>query len=332
MNAAAKTRSSYWDNIKGTLIVLTVFAHILRGYRNDAYINALYVAIYTFHMPVFVFVSGYFGKRPSARSFPSIVRLAVLYFILNSVMGFLYGQSSLLKPLYSCWFLLALIAWRLTAHRLARFRFIVPTLFFIAILAGFYDSIDNTLAIARIISFYPFYMMGYLLPEEKVRRIGGAPPMKRFLLSAVCLVLAAGLALGSAVVFRYGDRELLMNGYAAPRYALGRICLFTVSMLMTVFFLCASAEKKLPLLTTLGRNSLSIYLFHRPFTLLICDKFSSAHTTVILAVAAAGTAIICLVFGSDLVAGWLNAISGALADLFTGAKEKLSPPPPHDPG
>lgn len=118
-----------------------------------------------------------------------------------------------------------------------------------------------------------------------------------------------------------------MNGYAAPRYALGRICLFTVSMLMTVFFLCASVEKKLPLLTALGRNSLSIYLFHRPFTLLICDKFSSAHTTAILAVAAVGTAIICLVFGSDLVAGWLNAISGALADLFTGAKEKLSPPP-----
>ncbi len=321
MNAVAKPRSSYWDNIKGALILLTVFAHMLYGYRHDAYINALYVSIYTFHMPVFVFVSGYFGKRPSARSARSILRLALLYLILNSAMVFVYGEGSFLEPVYSCWFLLALIAWRLTAHRLAHFRFIVPSLFFIAILVGFYNSVDNTMAIARIICFYPFYMMGYLLPEEKVQKIMNTPP-RRFLLAGVLLVLAAGVALSSSVVFRYSNTELLMNGYTEPRYALGRVLLFVVALLMTGFFLFASVEKKLPLITMLGKNSLSIYFFHRPVTLFIKDHFTSPHTTVVLAVAVIGTLAICLVFGNDLVAGWLDAVSGSLADLFMGTGKK----------
>ena len=55
-------RSPYWDNIKGFLLLLVVFAHCLYNLREDP-LNALVVkSIYYFHMPAFVFVSGYFSK------------------------------------------------------------------------------------------------------------------------------------------------------------------------------------------------------------------------------------------------------------------------------
>ena len=63
MDNAENKRSAYWDNIKGFLILLVVFAHILFQLQDISFtINGIVDYIYMFHMPVFVFVSGFFGK------------------------------------------------------------------------------------------------------------------------------------------------------------------------------------------------------------------------------------------------------------------------------
>ena len=106
-----KQRNVYWDNIKGFLMLLTVFAHILYQLQGSSeIINSIVDYIYMFHMPAFVFVCGYFGKSEHSRSFEAIIKLIFLYFIFNSIMGFIYGFGSLLQPMYSYWFLLALIS------------------------------------------------------------------------------------------------------------------------------------------------------------------------------------------------------------------------------
>ena len=67
---SVKERSFYWDNIKGFLILLVVFAHILYQFQSmSGGIKATVDYIYMFHMPAFVFVSGYFGKDERAGSF-----------------------------------------------------------------------------------------------------------------------------------------------------------------------------------------------------------------------------------------------------------------------
>lgn len=77
-NISTKPRSFYWDNIKGILILLTVFAHVLYQMQNmSCTINTTVDFIYLFHMPAFVFVSGYFGKSERSRSARSIIKLAV---------------------------------------------------------------------------------------------------------------------------------------------------------------------------------------------------------------------------------------------------------------
>ena len=79
-----KQRSAYWDNIKGLLMLLTVFAHILFQLqeRSEVY-NATVDLIYMFHMPAFVFISGFFGKSERSRSFESILKLIILYLLYN---------------------------------------------------------------------------------------------------------------------------------------------------------------------------------------------------------------------------------------------------------
>lgn len=58
-----RSRICYMDTCKGLLIFLMVAGHCLALYRGDAVCNALYWFIYSFHMPVFIFISGYFSKN-----------------------------------------------------------------------------------------------------------------------------------------------------------------------------------------------------------------------------------------------------------------------------
>ena len=60
-----KQRDNRFDNLKGILIILVVFAHILEQnshYKSEPILANLYSFIYSFHMPVFVFISGYFTR------------------------------------------------------------------------------------------------------------------------------------------------------------------------------------------------------------------------------------------------------------------------------
>ena len=72
-----KTRSAYWDNIKGFLMLLTVFAHILYQLQDtSAVINGIVDYIYMFHMPLFFFID----SAPDAGSLlcPSISLASLL--------------------------------------------------------------------------------------------------------------------------------------------------------------------------------------------------------------------------------------------------------------
>ena len=116
-----KQRSFYWDNCKGFLILLVVFAHFLYDLQLQHEWNTLLVnAIYMFHMPAFVFVSGYFTKSDNSRSLRSMLILGVAYFLYTAgfiIYNLFHGipEISLAYPYYSAWYILALIIWRLTA-------------------------------------------------------------------------------------------------------------------------------------------------------------------------------------------------------------------------
>lgn len=63
MTQSALKRESYFDNAKFILIFLVVFGHFLQTFIADyAGVRVLYIYIYTFHMPAFVLISGFFAK------------------------------------------------------------------------------------------------------------------------------------------------------------------------------------------------------------------------------------------------------------------------------
>ena len=64
MEKTIHVRDSYWDNLKGILIILVVCGHLCERYIDDS--NLLYhlwIIVYSFHMPLFIFCERLFRKK-----------------------------------------------------------------------------------------------------------------------------------------------------------------------------------------------------------------------------------------------------------------------------
>ena len=75
--AEAKKHYLYFDYLKFFLIFFVVFGHMIEKYIENPVMRAIYFFIYSFHMPVFIFISGMFAKYDKKRC----LRYLLIYFI-----------------------------------------------------------------------------------------------------------------------------------------------------------------------------------------------------------------------------------------------------------
>lgn len=59
-----KDRFQYLDNSKAILIVLVILGHVIQGSIEDYQHNPIFRFIYSFHMPLFLAISGYLTYKP----------------------------------------------------------------------------------------------------------------------------------------------------------------------------------------------------------------------------------------------------------------------------
>ena len=80
-----KERSPLFDNMKMVLIILVVFGHALEEISLEHEYGIIRACIYSFHMPGFIFISGYFSGRGTSKSKKIIVNCGIPYFIFNTI-------------------------------------------------------------------------------------------------------------------------------------------------------------------------------------------------------------------------------------------------------
>ncbi len=262
---SSKDRNIFFDNIKGILILLVVFAHFLYDMSSDnSLFEAIAKVIYIFHMPAFVFVSGYFSKNSFDKQ--KFFRLLFYYIFVNVIMMifsaiFLGNSLSILTPYYSMWYILALIVWRLSIKHLSKIKGIIPISIVVALLIGFWTEVNNVLAISRIISFFPLFVMGYKLSQETIESFLNNRKSYVYVIGLIVLALCIALAIFTYRHFVFS--ELMMDAYINLYGLLNRLCLFGLAIAFILGFLLFIPNKKLLGITHFGEKSLYIYLFHR---------------------------------------------------------------------
>ena len=317
-----KQRSTFWDNYKGILIFLVVFSHFIYTYAENhpgSLAHELYIFLYSFHMPAFIFCSGYFSRSERSRGKESLTRLLVCYLVFNTAMLVFMNlyrgiEFKFLAPYYSFWYILALIAWRSAIGALGKVRWLVPLSLLVTLLMGFSQDFTLDLSVRRILGFFPFFAAGYLVNSEKLERF--LAKRKPWLMALCAAPMAAGALICFWVVNRFGisSDAVMLASYTGDLGIFQRIMLLCVAAAAIVAMLLVVPGRKIPLVSQFGKNALLIFLAHRfvailyYFELFPADSYSSMY----LVYAAIASFITCLVFGGE-------KLNNAVAKLFKKA-------------
>ncbi|WP_165314425.1 acyltransferase family protein [Agromyces protaetiae] len=272
-----------WDNARWIAITLVVIGHgILPLIAEDDAAYSVYLFIYSFHVAVFVTVSGYFAKSgpPTARALKQILTDIVFPYLIFetiwSVLKWVLGGAFALDyttPSWTLWFLIALAVWRVALPYLVLLRFPLLIAIAISIAAGYSLAIDSTLALTRTFGMFPFFVFGWQLRQWRLtdRWLALSTAVAwRWRAGAIAL-FAATLAIMPAAIDTWRDlklrRFMLYDesydaiGYDEPWSGAIRLALLVSAMLLAVAFLILM-PRRAHWFTPFGAATMYIYLLH----------------------------------------------------------------------
>ncbi|HLQ71161.1 MAG TPA: acyltransferase family protein, partial [Bacillota bacterium] len=154
-------RNAYIDNARILLILLVVFGHMIQPFIGTSQgVNTLYMWIYTFHMPAFIFLAGFFAKGSGNTKY--ILKLAkklllpyVIFQLLYTGYYFTIGkegwQAGIFDPHWSLWFLFSLFSWHIL---LFWFKQLPPLLGItiavqIGLIVGYFGEVGQMFSLSR---------------------------------------------------------------------------------------------------------------------------------------------------------------------------------------
>ncbi|MEU0522663.1 acyltransferase family protein [Streptomyces niveus] len=266
-------RDAFFDNAKYLAIVLVAVGHawepVMEGSRAT---KALYMVVYSFHMPAFIIISGYFSRSYTGR--PHQIRrlltgIAVPYIVFEVAYSLFKRATndpghpiSLLDPWYLTWFLAALFVWRLTTPIWLSLRHPLPVALGIAALASFTPNIGEDLNLQRVLQFLPLFVLGLILKPEHFQLV------RRREVRLLAVPVFAG-----ALVFAYWAAVRMKNAWfyhnsaaqdqGAPWWigVVMTFALFGCSVVLTAAFLAWVPRRKM-WFTALGAGTICGYLLH----------------------------------------------------------------------
>ncbi|MGV4981799.1 acyltransferase family protein [Streptomyces sp. NPDC001709] len=269
-----KQRDAFFDNAKYLAIVLVAIGHSWEPLKSDSRVlQGVYDVVYTFHMPAFVLISGYFS-RSFDLSPPRLKRLltgvAVPYIVFETAYSLFEryfnhnpGQDiSLVYPIYLTWFLCALFVWRLTTPIWKLVRWPVPLALVVAMLATTSSHIGDVLNMQRLLQFLPYFVLGLSLKPEHFRLV-----RRRSVRILSVPVFATALLVGWWAAPRMNTawfyRRDSAPGLGAPWWTgpVMTLAMFGCAVLLTACFFSWVPGRK-TWFTALGAGTLYGYLLH----------------------------------------------------------------------
>ena len=274
-----------YDNIKFLLIWLVVIGHFIDycpEIRTLEWFRGIYVYIYAFHMPLFIFMSGLFFKSRD------IVNKVFGFFAIYAVMKVITAVSeviigwrisfSLFFGAAPPWYMFALAGFMIISYVLRNVdkRLVLIIAVVVACFAGYDVEIGDKYALSRIIVFYPFFVAGTMTDPEKLDRVTNKGIYKA--LGGVILIVW-GLFCGFDYYNIYKLRPLLtgrnnywiLKGAMADFGGLYRLLCYAISALLCFAVISLLARRKYALMTMVGEKTLQIYFWHTFFIRMLVE-------------------------------------------------------------
>lgn len=278
-----KQRIYLYDNIKWLAIILVVIGHAIdflaRSDSGNHLEKSLFVIIYSFHMPLFLFMSGLFLKpmdkdtkfpKDKIISFLAIgIVLRAFTSILRLVLGEGAGFSIINMTDNYTWFMDVMAAFILLTWVLRSYdkKIVMAIALLAGIMAGYDKNLGDKFSLMRIAVFFPVFLAGYYITPEKILELSSKKWLK--IASAAVIVGFIAICLFSrdfTAFFRplfTGRNRYTVLGDLAPFGALFRVLTYGISVVVGLSVICLVPNKKLGYITVMGTKTLQIYFWHK---------------------------------------------------------------------
>lgn len=274
MNSILLKRNPFWDSLKVLLIFTVVYGHVIETcVENSRFNQAMYNTIYLFHMPLFVFVSGFFSHMRDRKKY--LLRMCKIFetyiifqFIRCMKPIFTDGNVSLfpniLFPKGILWYLACLFLWRtiivlFKEQWLTRHKKNVLVFFFVSGLGIGFISIDGALSRFFILGIY--FFLGYYFNEQYISSYLKKIPLWLGVLSILCLFIFVYLKINTDI------RGIIHfeNYYCKPPnspiiFLLARLCLYIFASIYGCLVMRLILAKQL--FAFWGNCTLAIFMIH----------------------------------------------------------------------
>lgn len=228
------------DGLKFLLIMLVIIGHAIEPSRYScSFSGILYSVIYSFHMPLFVMLSGMFTKNLNlAKLNRQALTLMETYLVMAILMGILLGKGLRLvvDPSLSCWYILSLICWRYMLYWLVEKRKCKTgkLIFYsvIILIVSFSLPVKHglgLLSLMRTCQFFIFFVIGYCISEELISflRKSNLHKIGLWIVTVVCF----------CVIGLYSSRELhVLEFHRDTMFSL--VESFNCTPVLTMFYKC----------------------------------------------------------------------------------------------
>lgn len=274
-------RLAKWDNLKGVLIICVVIGHFVQygaAQEELTLFRNVFIYIYSFHMPMFIFVMGLFYKRTEETQLKTdrIRYYLILYVGLKTLIFLLRqwltgeGSFTLLSEDGTPWYMFAAAVYMGLAYviRNQKPAFVVTVSVLLGIFVGYDASIGDFLVLSRIFVYAPFFFLGYYAePKTLARQLDG-----RKMNYVIALMVMIGLAVYCSrnLETAYAYRPLFTGRHAYQVCkeiencsGWNRILSYGIALVVGMSLAVWMPNRKIPLLTNCGRHSLGVYFWHR---------------------------------------------------------------------
>lgn len=266
-------RIDFIDFVKGCLIIFVIYGHIGCGETSMKIIKYIYM----FHMPLFVFVSGFlFREKDSIESlWPStkrLLRILIVFHILYVLFCYLTKSFVpqypllLIRPYQHLWYILSLVCWRYITQLIATRKKIgivdITISLLLSLLLGFLP-VNEEFCIAKTVIFMPYFLYGYYIKTG-----GYIKRLKNVKLSLSILALVAIWFISQNMPF-YVDKfhghyvEYIDIVYRLTYEIVGFVSIAAlISILSNIYELRLIPIRVSSTIKSIGQDSLFYFVYH----------------------------------------------------------------------
>lgn len=275
-------RDPFFDSLKFFLIMCVVLGHVM---EHNVTLNSLdtestlYIFIYTFHMPLFIFVSGYFSKNIIWAKFKkNVLSLLLTYYVFQAILsiplmldGSFLIRDFLFHPRNVMWYIPALLFWRFAFCFIPKLKihfFVIIILSIVAALTiGFKTTTDSLMYLpSRIIVFSPYFILGYYCSHSTIEKIRNWNKIYSVISLAIVFV---SIYLFTNVQFAISLHGIVSFDILFPNDKLSgclyRLLTFSVSIFVSLCIINIMTTK----LAKWGNKTMDIYLLHAPLVYIL---------------------------------------------------------------